>query len=301
MPGVCTVLLGWDTGIHYFLLVFMPAVAVSRSPQRAVATLGLILAAYLDLDVTARAIHYYVERVSEAERRLRRMASTDPLSGLSNRRRVLDAAHGERQRGGAPLAVKLADIDEFKRINDRLGHEAGDEVIRHVSALLRRQLRAGGLIGRRGGEEFIAFLPADEAGAIALCERMREALAATPCATGAGPVSLDHVPRRARPRPRPAARGGHPPRGCGAPPCEAGRPQSRARQHGRGRRARLAGHLTPVRPPTDSATAGATVEAGRPRPHLGRVMADVRPGGARAARRIVADPPLDERNPTAAS
>ena len=216
--GLCTVLLGWASGAHYFLLVFIAAVAVSRTPSHATAALVFLLLAYLGLDAATQVIpvryalpdaattalrwlsitivfvmfgytgRYYVQRVAEAEARLRELATTDAMSGLWNRRHFQALAEGElaraRRQGGA-LSVVLADIDHFKQVNDRYGHEAGDHVIRHVSKTMREQLRAGDLIGRWGGEEFILLLPGcDAAGAAQLCERMRRHVSGSPCDIG---------------------------------------------------------------------------------------------------------------------
>lgn len=221
--GLCTVLLGWASGVHYFLLVFIAAVAVSRTPSHATAALAFLLLAYLGLDAATQVIpvryplpdavttglrwlnitvvfvmfgytgRYYVQRVAEAEARLRELATTDAMSGLWNRRHFQALAEGELQRArrqGSALAVVLADIDHFKLVNDRYGHDAGDRVIRHVSQSMREQLRAGDLIGRWGGEEFILLLPGcDPAGAARLCERMRQHVAQSPCDVGG-----QHIP-----------------------------------------------------------------------------------------------------------
>ncbi len=91
----------------------------------------------------------------------REQAAQDPLTGLLNRRALLDAAGAmlEEQHGAAgALGVMFFDIDDFKLINDRLGHSVGDEVLRRVSAALQETLPEGSAVGRYGGEEFIAVL-----------------------------------------------------------------------------------------------------------------------------------------------
>jgi diguanylate cyclase (GGDEF)-like protein len=104
---------------------------------------------------------------------------TDPLSGCLNRRGfeqqlAREVARAERQ--GAPLALVAVDIDRFKRINDELGHLAGDAVIRDAGELLRATARTGDVVARTGGEEFVLILPAtDEAGAATVAGRIVDA------------------------------------------------------------------------------------------------------------------------------
>lgn len=111
-----------------------------------------------------------------------RQALVDGLTGLANRRAASDALHGETARAErleTPLAVVLADLDEFKEVNDAHGHAVGDEVLRVVAEVLRETLRESDVAGRWGGEEFLLLLPgADEEGAAQLAERVRVALAA---------------------------------------------------------------------------------------------------------------------------
>jgi diguanylate cyclase (GGDEF)-like protein len=112
----------------------------------------------------------------------RRYALSDPLTGLLNRRAFLDEAEQvarHRRRGAREaLSVLVLDLDDFKSINDRHGHEAGDRVLQQFGAIARAQTRAGDLLYRMGGEEFCFVLPAtalDEARVIA--ERIRECFA----------------------------------------------------------------------------------------------------------------------------
>jgi diguanylate cyclase (GGDEF)-like protein len=93
---------------------------------------------------------------------MRKLALTDSLTGVSNRRAIMDAAGREFarvQRSEGSLTLALVDIDHFKRVNDSLGHPAGDEVLRQVVARLAATLRANDLLGRYGGEEFLVLLP----------------------------------------------------------------------------------------------------------------------------------------------
>ena len=108
-------------------------------------------------------------------------AITDELTGLVNRRRFLDALRNEIVRGqrlGGRLSVVLADLDDFKLINDRFGHHAGDEVLHAFAELLRAHGRDVDVAARLGGEEFAILLPETGiAGASAVAERLRQSLA----------------------------------------------------------------------------------------------------------------------------
>ncbi|MCB1781035.1 MAG: diguanylate cyclase [Candidatus Competibacteraceae bacterium] len=93
---------------------------------------------------------------------LREQAIRDPLTELFNRRYLDETLPRElhrQERAGEPLAVAMLDLDHFKRFNDTYGHEAGDAILRAVSNLLRRLLRAGDLACRYGGEELTVVLP----------------------------------------------------------------------------------------------------------------------------------------------
>jgi diguanylate cyclase (GGDEF)-like protein len=110
-----------------------------------------------------------------------RLASSDALTGLANRRQ-LDFALGREVartvRTNEPLSVALIDIDHFKDINDTFGHVAGDEVLREVAGALARSVRDVDLVARYGGEEFAIVLPnCASAGALVVVERVRAAVA----------------------------------------------------------------------------------------------------------------------------
>ncbi len=115
------------------------------------------------------------------------MAVTDSLTGLHNRRYGLFQLDRMLAQAGRGLAVMLLDIDHFKRVNDTHGHSVGDRVLSLVARRLRAQLRAGDLLARIGGEEFLIALPdADRALALGCAERLRAAIAGHGFATGAG-------------------------------------------------------------------------------------------------------------------
>ena len=101
----------------------------------------------------------------------------DPLTGVSNRRHFeerLRAAVSFGVRHRTDLALLMIDLDHFKRVNDTLGHPAGDQVLKHVSGALRGAIRTEDLLGRYGGEEFAVLAPGiDVKGGAALGERLR--------------------------------------------------------------------------------------------------------------------------------
>ncbi len=108
--------------------------------------------------------------LQHANQELERQASSDPLTGLLNRRGFdarLAAAVALAQRSGRPLSVITIDVDHFKRVNDTYGHEVGDNVLRTLAQQLKTRLRASDAVARLGGEEFIVLL-ADTAPVTAL-------------------------------------------------------------------------------------------------------------------------------------
>lgn len=115
-----------------------------------------------------------MQRARDRIEATQRSADTDPLTGALNRR-----GFDRRVTGLGPGAVVHFDIDRFKSINDSLGHDAGDAVLRAAAQVAQRNLRAGDVFARFGGEEFVAFLPAaDRDQAVAAAERIRAAVAA---------------------------------------------------------------------------------------------------------------------------
>ncbi len=121
-------------------------------------------------------------------------ARTDPLTGLANRRHFdeqLRRVVAETDRFGGSCSLIMVDLDHFKAINDKLGHDAGDAVLKHVAQLLREAIRTVDLCGRYGGEEIAVLLPqTSEQGAVELAERLRVALDARPTRHGSESIPV---------------------------------------------------------------------------------------------------------------
>ena len=133
-----------------------------------------------------QAMHYLA--LSNAELKMERdtaarQAIRDELTGVFNRRHLeaemgVQVARSERR--GSPLTVALLDIDHFKEINDRFGHQAGDAALRHVTEVMGRSIRGVDIFGRYGGEEFLLLMPDTPIDkAQVLCNRLRDAVRLT--------------------------------------------------------------------------------------------------------------------------
>ncbi|MCF6362094.1 MAG: diguanylate cyclase [Gammaproteobacteria bacterium] len=127
---------------------------------------------------------------------LARQAITDPLTGLLNRRRALEILSTELERGlrgTQSLAVAMADIDYFKNVNDSLGHEAGDRVLKVIAQRLQAVARRYDAVVRWGGEEFLLICPhAGQNEIRRIAERLRAGVSASPIETqpGNAPLSI---------------------------------------------------------------------------------------------------------------
>ncbi|MCF3098899.1 GGDEF domain-containing protein [Aeromonas australiensis] len=131
-----------------------------------------------------------ITRQFELQQRLLRQSETDQLTGLYNRRFFFE--HCQQVRGcEAPGGLIMLDIDHFKQINDRFGHQQGDLALQRFAACVDARLRAEDLFVRSGGEEFLILLPRiDEAGLLQMAEQIRAAVEALPADPVAITVSL---------------------------------------------------------------------------------------------------------------
>ena len=220
------VVIGWGSGFHYYIILIIPVAVLSslhKPAFKAVFATGVGVL-YLLLDHGFRqavpidalkpallsSLHYfnlastlmilgllsmvYYRLVVRADARLRHQACTDPLTQLRNRRFAMEVAQHEAavyQRGGRPLVLVLGDIDHFKQVNDRFGHEMGDTALKAVAQVLRNGVREVDHVARWGGEEFLMLLPAtDEAEALRVSERLRGDVERLNLAQNGQPVPL---------------------------------------------------------------------------------------------------------------
>lgn len=143
-----------------------------------------VLASHLAVSLSnARMVH-----------KLETMATTDGLTGLSNKRAMLEAAAlkiAAAARFDRKLSVIVADLDNFKKVNDTYGHDVGDVVISGLGEILKRQKRTTDVVARFGGEEFVVLCEqTDEKGAMLLADRIREELGKTSFRTAKGALTV---------------------------------------------------------------------------------------------------------------
>jgi diguanylate cyclase (GGDEF)-like protein len=146
----------------------------------------------LAFDAMAQELQVRDGELQNALHRLNHQAATDQLTGLPNRRYLWEALGAELMRARrkqVPLAVILLDIDHFKQINDRWGHEAGDLVLKNVTYAIRAVVRGSDIVARHGGEEFVVVLPeAGEDVAFSRAEAVRMEIAGLELTYGGKPL-----------------------------------------------------------------------------------------------------------------
>jgi diguanylate cyclase (GGDEF)-like protein len=145
-----------------------------------VAALGMQLMTFEDMTDELRRTN---RRLESAQSDLRELVISDPLTGCRNRRFFDEVIGRELQRHsryGTPLSIIFIDVDRFKTINDTLGHEMGDRVLRDVAAFLIRHIREADYVFRWGGDEFLVLITCTEAEAIKRAIELQTEFAASP-------------------------------------------------------------------------------------------------------------------------
>jgi diguanylate cyclase (GGDEF)-like protein/putative nucleotidyltransferase with HDIG domain len=167
----------WAFGHLALIAMAFAAVLAIEQPANPLELWLVTLGSLLIAGLLIRALR---DHVSHLVRRLADAARTDPLTLLLNRRGFeerFDVELARARRGGRPLSILLGDVDHFKKVNDRLGHEAGDDALRRLSAVVEASRREIDTAARIGGEEFALVLPdTDEHGADRFAGRLRAAV-----------------------------------------------------------------------------------------------------------------------------
>jgi diguanylate cyclase (GGDEF)-like protein len=182
--GVVYTILGTSSGLFTAVLALATIVAANRylpvpfSSNAMVTLVCSLCAVSVFLHSYTKRFIAYRQRVTEANELLREMSSRDPLTGIQNARAFYETSDHlvhDAQRSGAPFSVLFVDLDHFKSINDRYGHDAGDAVLKEVAACLAKHTRRSDVLGRIGGEEFLMLLPhTDLSGAKLVAEKLRQ-------------------------------------------------------------------------------------------------------------------------------
>lgn len=216
--------LGWQSGFQYYLLPLIPFFTFNERASFfvsgaaslfVIATLAVlhvmfandassvdpfILEGLHTVNLTIPLVvlfvtgYYYRSASIAAEARLVLLASHDPLTGLLNRRRMLERLHERRaefDRRERPFALVMADIDHFKAVNDAHGHEVGDQVLCDISQVLKANLREEDVLARWGGEEYLILLSeASLEAASVVAEKLRRAVETHPFGGGALSITM---------------------------------------------------------------------------------------------------------------
>ncbi|MGE4318453.1 MAG: diguanylate cyclase [Deferribacterales bacterium] len=139
---------------------------------------------HLELKMSRDLLEQRNRELTEAYEKIEQLALTDSLTGLANRRNIMNQMAIEVSRcgrNGSNFSLIMGDIDFFKKINDSYGHDTGDHVLKVLALIMQENLRQQDIISRWGGEEFLIMLPyTDLNKAVAVAEKLREAVKNTP-------------------------------------------------------------------------------------------------------------------------
>lgn len=178
--------------LHVGFAAFAAASPIIYDPDRAREAVIQTMVLVPSLVLAAGAVAFLRERLAASERSYRTLSERDPMTGVGNYRMLATRMPRElalARRHGRPLSLLWVDLDNFKSVNDRFGHQRGDAVLRAVAAAMAAEIRASDFVVRQGGDEFgIVAVEAEPRTANALGERLRDAIAA---------VEVDGTPMRA--------------------------------------------------------------------------------------------------------
>jgi len=174
-------------GLHHYALLYPPLQTVAAPVRLALYDFNLLTT----LAVLSYLAYFYAKGAQESESRLHALsrsfeqqATTDALTGLLNRRAMterIDQEISRFERQPRSFVLAMGDLDRFKEINDRFGHDAGDHVLGQVAAAMQSFLRGHDAISRWGGEEFVLLLPdTDVDGGLDTVDRLRGRVAQAP-------------------------------------------------------------------------------------------------------------------------
>ena len=187
----CCAAAAWFLGprmltVHMVLVVLACALALARSHDDTASLVVQVTVNAAVLDLVTLGLFLLRRRVQRLLDHTLALSSTDPLTGLANRRSLVEQAPRiwrQARRDGQRVAALVLDLDHFKRLNDAFGHATGDAVLRDVARALSATVRPADVLARTGGEELVVLgLVADPSEARHLADRLRQAVAA--CGTG---------------------------------------------------------------------------------------------------------------------
>ncbi len=165
--------------LAFIIAATLAPIAYDSGDARNLAVQALIVIP--TLIIAAGMVVYLRERLAASEERYRHLSECDPLTGIGNYRMLVNRMPGElrrHDRHGRTLSLIAIDLDDFKRVNDGLGHQRGDRLLREVAAVLADGVRGHDIVVRQGGDEFAVIAPeTDLEEARELAERLRSRLA----------------------------------------------------------------------------------------------------------------------------
>lgn len=154
---------------------------------------GPVIVAILTFSAIGLGIAWALKSRHRAHRLILKSSATDALTGLYNYGHFMKALDGEMHRAeryGGSVTLVMFDLDHFKKFNDRYGHQAGNEALKAVASVLKKQKRESDIAARYGGEEFVLLLPGNEVAGIETASRLRRAISQISVNVGSGSAKI---------------------------------------------------------------------------------------------------------------